>query len=518
MAPKDRQRVAAVIDIGSSVLSMEVAESSRGEPVELDYLEYPVNLGYETFTHGKVSFKTTEEVAKALEGFKASARQYGVEDGAIRVMATTALREAANAAYVLDQLKNRTGLSVEVLEDGQEMAHIFKEVLRRMHARGQDLAKPFMMAHIGTGSVGIAAARDGAVFFARSIRVGSLKLSQMLGDTGERTPRFYAIIEEYLAALTGLLRDQMRAFRPGRFVVCGKEIELIARLTGASERDGVQAISRQDLAALYDSVKGLTPNQAAHKYGLREEQGEVLLPSLAIYMTLSEFTGSDEVLSPGVVLADSLLYELLDPEDADGWNRRFEESIAASSWETARHYGADGSHAAAVERHSLLIFDSLKKIHGFSRRERRLLQAAAITHDIGKFVNTKYHDVYSCHLLLDSHIIGLTTAEMRLVANIARYHSGAVPSLSHPEWAELSPAEQLTAAKLAAILRLADALDRSHLQKFADIDIKLKDNELIITGHTDRDVTLEEWTFGYKSEYFTEVFGLKCTLRNKGRE
>ena len=518
MAPKDRQPVAAVIDIGSSVLSMEVAQAGPGEPMELDYLEYPVNLGYETFTHGKVSFKTTLEVAKALEGFTVAARQYGVEDGAIRITATTALREASNASYVLDQLKNKTGLNIEVLEDGQEMALIFKEVMRRMSEKGLDLVKPFMMAYIGTGSVGIAAVRDGSVFFARNIRVGSLKLSQMLGETGERTPRFYAILEEYLSALTRLLRDQMQAYRPGRFIVCGKEIELIASLVRTADRDGMLTIDRRNLSALYDDIKQLSPAQVSQKFGLREEQGEVLLPSLAIYMTLSEFTNSGEVLSPGVVLVDSILYELLYPKEAREWNLKYDEGIAASAWEMARHYQADANHAAAVEKFSLLIFDSLKKVHGFSHRERRLLQAAAILHDIGKFVNSKYHDVYACHLLLDANIIGLSRSEMALVANIARYHSGSVPSMSHAEWAELMPQERLTAAKLAAILRLADSLDRSHLQKIQDIDIRQKDNELVITGRTNRDTVLEEWTFGYKSEFFTEVFGLRCVLKKKGIE
>lgn len=518
MAPKDRPQAAAVIDIGSSILSMEIAQAGQSEPSELDYLEYPVNLGYETFTHGKVSFRTTEEVARVLEGFAASAKQYGVEDDAIRIMATTALREASNSAYVLDQLKNRTGRTIEVLEDGQEMALIFKEVLRRMQDKHQDITKPFMMAYIGTGSVGIAAVRDGNVFFARNIRVGSLKLSQMLGESGERTPRFHVILEEYLSALTRLLRDQMQATRPGRFVVCGKEIELIAQLTRTEEKDGLLTIERRTLSALYDEIKTLTPAQVSQKFNLRGEQGEVLLPSLAIYMTLSEFTNADSVLSPGVVLVDSVLYELLYPKEAKEWNHRFEEGIAASAWEMARRYQADINHAAAVESYSLLIFDSLKKMHGFSHRERRLLQAAAILHDIGKFVNSKYHDVYSCHLLMDANIIGLSGGEMAQVANIARYHSGAVPSMSHAEWAELSSDARLTVSKLAAILRLADSLDRSHLQKLTDIDIKQKENELVITGRTDRETALEEWTFAYKSEFFTEVFGLRCVFRKKGRE
>jgi len=517
MAPKDRPQAAAVIDIGSSVLSMEIAQAGQDEPKELDYLEFPVNLGYETFTHGKVSFRTMEEVARALEGFTASAKQYGVEDDAIRITATTALREASNSAYVLDQLRNKTGRHVEVLEDGQEMALIFKEVLRRMDARRQDLSKPFMMAYIGTGSVGIAAVRDGSVFFARNIRVGSLKLSQILGEIGERTPRFYVILEEYLASLTRLLRDQMQAYRPGRFVVCGKEIEMIAQLTHTEEKDGLLTIEKRSLSALYDEIKSLSPAQVAQKFNLREEQGEVLLPSLAIYRTLSEFTNSECVLSPGVVLLDSLLYELLYPKESKEWNKRFEEGIAASAWEMLRRYQADARHAAAVESYAILIFDSLKKMHGFSSRERRLLQTAAILHDVGKFINSKYHDVYSCHILMDSNIIGLSVEEMALIGNIARYHSGAIPSMSHAEWAELSSEDRLAASKLAAILRLADSLDRSHMQKLSDIEIKQKDNELVISGRTDRETALEEWAFAYKSEFFTEVFGLRCVFKKKGR-
>jgi exopolyphosphatase / guanosine-5'-triphosphate,3'-diphosphate pyrophosphatase len=518
MPSKERPQAAAVIDIGSSVLSMEIAQAGQDGPQELDYLEYPVNLGYETFTHGRVSFRTMEEVARVLEGFTTSAKQYGVEDDAIRIMATTALREASNSTYVLDQLRNKTGLFIDVLEDGQEMALIFKEVLRRMEDKRQDLTKPFMMAYIGTGSVGIAAVRDGAVFFARNIRVGSLKLSQMLGETGERTPRFHVILEEYLSALTRLLRDQMQAYRPGRFVVCGKEIELIAELTHTDEKDGMLTIERRALSALYDDIKALTPAQVSQKFSLREEQGEVLLPSLAIYMTLSEFTNADAVFSPGVVLVDSILYELLYPKEAKDWNRRFEDGVAASSWELARRYQADINHAATVEKYSMQIFDSLKKMHGFSSRERRLLQAAAILHDIGKFVNSKYHDVYSCHILMDSNIIGMSTSEMAMVANIARYHSGSVPSMSHAEWADLMPDERLTVSKLAAILRLADSLDRSHMQKLTDIEIKQKENELIIAARTDRETALEEWTFAYKSEFFTEVFGLRCIFKKKGRE
>lgn len=516
MAQKDGLQTAAVIDIGSSLLSMAVAQAGEGGPEELDWLEYPTNLGYEAFTHGRVSFRTMEEIARVLEGFARTAREYGVADDAMRITATTALREASNSAYVLDQLRNKTGRRVEVLEDGQEMALIFKEVLRRMEARRLDVGNPFLMAYIGTGSVGIAAVREGAVFFARNIRVGSLKLSQMLGETGERTPRFHVILEEYISALTRLLRDQVQAYRPGRFVVCGKEIEMIAGLARASGRDGMLAIGKRELAALYDDIKPLSPAQAAQKFGLREEQAEVLLPSLVLYRTLSEFTNSDSVVSPGVALPDSLLFELLYPKEAREWNKRFEEGIPASAWEMLRRCQADANHARAVEAHALMIFDGLRKLHGFSGRERRLLQAAAILHDIGKFVNSKFHDVYSCHLLMDSNIIGITRAEMALVANIARYHSGALPSLSHAEWAELSPDERLTAAKLAAILRLADALDRSHMQKLADVEMKLRENELVISGRTDRETALEEWAFGYKSEFFTEVFGLRCVFRKKG--
>ena len=512
MADKDRAQLAAVIDIGSSILSMEIAQAGGVHPQELDYLEHPVNLGYESFNHGRVSFRTLEEIARVIDGYLQVCATYGIEEDAVRITATTALREAANAPYVLDQLRVRTGRTVQVLEDGQEMTLIYKEMLRRLDVAGEDARVPMLMAYIGTGSVGIAALRQGDVVFARNVRVGSLKLSQMLGQTGERTPRFHLILEEYLAALTRMLRDQMAAYRPERFVVCGKEIELVAELTHTEERNGLLRIPRATLGALYDEVKHLSPAQVVERYGLRGEQAEVLMPSLAIYLTLAEFTGSGTVVSPSVSLGDWLLYESLYPKEAKEWNRRFEGSVVASAWEMAALYQTDRAHAALVERLALQIFDCLRKVHGFSRRERLLLQTSAVLHDIGKFVNSKYHDVYACHLIMDSNLVGLTTADMVLVGNICRYHGGTLPSMSHREWAALRDDERLTASKLAAILRIADGLDRSHTQKLNDVTTELVGNELIITGRTDRDTTLEEWSLGYKGEFFTEVFGLRPTF------
>ena len=163
---------------------------------------------------------------------------------------------------------------------------------------------------------------------------------------------------------------------------------------------------------------------------------------------------------------------------------------------------------------ALTIFDNLKKLHGFSRKERLYLEVASILHDVGKFVNLKSHNRISADIILDSTIIGFTDEDMAIIANIARYHSLGIPTELHSKYNSLSKSNKLIVSKLSAILRLADSLDRSHLQKISEIKLQLVVNKLNIIVSSKKDILLEQWTFQMKSKFFEEVFGIKCSLLN----
>jgi len=175
------------------------------------------------------------------------------------------------------------------------------------------------------------------------------------------------------------------------------------------------------------------------------------------------------------------------------------------------HYGA--AHSAEVEKNSLLLFDRLLRVHGLGQRERLLLQIACILHDTGKHINLRRHYAYSYDLILSSDILGFSDNEKQIIATVAYYHSRFRPSLEDSRFALLSDAQRIVTAKLAAILRLADAMDRSHRQKASDCQIALKGDKLLIRVKSDEDMSLEEWTFEDKADFFEEVFGILPVLQ-----
>ena len=510
---KDSPTLAAVIDIGSSMVRLNLGQVKSNAVNILEYLETPLPLGHETFVDGRISFETVEKLCDILKSHHRILRPYGVEE--IRMVATSALREARNKNYILDQIRIKTGLPVRVLEDSEEKEIIFRETLRRLQAAGAMPAAPAMLAYIGTGSIGVSLLQDGLIHYFQNIRIGSLKLSELLGSLQERTVRFHMVLEEYMSAQIDMLRLAMGEADIDGFIASGKEIELLSRLCGVKAERGMTKLTQESLHALWEQVKHMTPDQISDQYDLDLELSEMVLPSLTIYRSLLSYTRSDHILSPNVFLWDAMLNEILFPKKRKEMDAFLYESLLACARHLAQRYGYDEPHARMVVEYSTILFDRVRKLHGLKKRERLLLQTAGVLHDIGKFVNLKYHASHSRDLIRSFDLIGITGRELRIIANVARYHSQDVPQESHTEYMELPESDRLLVSKLSAIIRLADALDRSHRQKFTEIRIKMKENRLIVTGISALDTSLEEWTFGYKADFFEEVYGIRPVLIKK---
>lgn len=510
---KNSPTLAAVIDIGSSMVRLNLGQIKGNVVNILEYMETPLSLGHETFVDGRVSFDTVETLCDILKSHHRILRPYGVTE--IQMVATSALREARNKHYIIDQIRIKTGLPVRVLEDSEEKEIIFRETIRRLQGAGIMPEAPTLLAYIGTGSIGVSLLHDGLIHYFQNIRIGSLKLNELLGSLQERTVRFHTVLEEYVNAQIDMLGLAMGETGIDGFIASGKELELLSRLCGADAEKGMTRLSQQSLDTLWEQVKHLTPDQISDQYDLELELSEMVLPSLTIYRTLLSYTRSDHILSPNVFLWDAMLNEILFPKRRKEMDAFLHESLLACARHLAQRYGYDEAHAAMVVEYSTVLFDRVRKLHGLKKRERLLLQTAGVLHDIGKYVNLKYHASHSRDLICSFDLIGITGRELRIIANVARYHSQDVPQEAHTEYMELPESDRLLVSKLSAIIRLADALDRSHRQKFTEIRIKMKENRLIITGISAHDTSLEEWTFNFKSDFFLEVYGIRPVLIKK---
>lgn len=166
-----------------------------------------------------------------------------------------------------------------------------------------------------------------------------------------------------------------------------------------------------------------------------------------------------------------------------------------------------------LEKIALNIFDHMKKIHGLGKRERLLLSLATILHDCGKYISMSNLGECSYNIILSTEIIGLSHAEREIVANVVKYNHqqfGYYEEIS--ESLALDKSSYMIIAKLTAILRVANALDRSHKQKFKDIQVALKGNTLLIAVNTDEDITLEQGLIGGRADFFEEVYSVRPRL------
>ncbi len=513
MGKKNKEvKIGAVIDIGSNALRLKIAEYKHGEINVLDYLRYPLSLGHDTFSIGKITFETIDKACDIIKGFLNIINEYGIKE--VKAVATSAVREAQNKEYIIDQIKVKTGLSVTVLDDSQEKVYIYKDMCRNIE-KYEKFNSQAHMIYIGSGSLGFTIYDKGSITFTQSINIGSLKVSELLGKIQNKTEKFYLVIEEYLHTFTDTLKNIVPVIDNKYFFASGREVQLIATLCEAEMQDNFWYISKKKFEELYDIIKVKTASQLMELYNIPEEKAEVLLTSMVIYSEFLKFTKAEIITSPLLFLTDAILHEILCVKESDKWNDIFEKSTILSARNLAMRYQSLGKHEVNVEKYSLKIFDKMKKVHGLSDRERLYLQIAAMLHDIGKFINIKQHYENSYNIIRNSDIFGLSVIEIEIIASITRYHSNIIPTMEHYSYNRLRPRERVLIGKLAAILRIADALDRGHGQKFDDIDVKIKDKQLTISFSTYKDTVMEEWAFESKKEFFEDVYGMKACINKK---
>jgi exopolyphosphatase/guanosine-5'-triphosphate,3'-diphosphate pyrophosphatase len=172
-----------------------------------------------------------------------------------------------------------------------------------------------------------------------------------------------------------------------------------------------------------------------------------------------------------------------------------EAALRAALRRLAARHDPDPGHAAQVARLALLLFDALSTLHGLGDRERRLLEVAAWLHDIGWSHGgaTKHHK-RSRDMILDADLPGLSDEERLLCALIARYHRKAEPDPErHRRFRKLAPPARERVEWLAGILRVADGLDRSHLDRVRALDVEIHERHLVIHLHAEEDCATEIW-------------------------
>jgi exopolyphosphatase/guanosine-5'-triphosphate,3'-diphosphate pyrophosphatase len=513
MNKKNRSELIAGIDIGSHYLRMKISEvNEKGEVKTIENLKRAISLGKDTFNIGKVRFETLEKACEILKGFKRVLKEYNVKT--YRAVATSAIREAENREYIIDQIKLKTGLNIDVIDSAEEKFLTYKSIRENLPNYKKFRNEGALIVDVGSGSSEISIYNNGHLVFSKSIRIGSLRIKEVLSSLERRTLDFPNILEEYIESTLDAIADYRLQKEIKNFIALGGEILTISKLCNKTNNyEELKFIKMEDFLRLYEELMYKPVHQLIDKYNLSIETASILLPSVMLFKKFLDMTSSEGVYAPLVSLRDGIISDIIDKKYNTSRNKEFNEDIISSVRYMAQRYMYNNNHSYDVEEKALILFDSLKKLHGLGDRERLLLQIASILHDIGKFINLNQHYLSSYNIIISSNLIGISKSELEMIANIVRYHSDVVPSYEHENFKKLSEKNRVTVAKLVSMLRMADSLDSSHKQKIKNVKVSLKGRNVIIKGESVLDSLLEEWTFETKSEFFKEVFGYLPILK-----
>ncbi len=506
----------SAIDIGSSAIRMDIAEvRDDGSIILLDSLKKGVQLGKDTFTRGMLSEDTMRAACEALRDFKKVMDTYGV--ARYRAVATSAVRESANSDTFLDRILMSTGLDVEIIDGPEENRLTYSAILESL-GDTVDLGKgKSLIVEVSGGSTDVTILDGDKLLQSGTFGLGSIRLRAELSHGVGSHDQQVRLMKRKVSSFVTNIRRAMDLKEAVNYIAVGGDVRFVASvLLDGQGKGNRRAISRDAFLEFVDAAARLDVNDLVKKYSVSYLDAETLVPALWTYLQLLKETKSDEVVVSDASIRSGIL---LDTAAAAQGRRRGEmtQQTLSAARSLGRKFQYDEAHAERVRELAELIFDELRSEQRMTATHRFYLQVAALLHDIGLFVSPRSHHKHSYYLISASELFGLHRDELKIIANIARYHRKALPQRSHVPFVSLDRDERMVVSKLAAILRVANALDKEHLQKVTDLKVVNEKDQIVLVAQNASDVTMERMALADSGPFFSQVFGKQIVLREVSR-
>ncbi len=517
----------AAIDVGSYEIAMKVFEMSAKKGVrELDHVRYRIDLGSESYASGRLGTAHIAEICRVLRSFEQVMKTWGVTR--FRACGTSALRESGNVGIVIEQIEKRTGIRVEILSNSEQRFLDYKAIALRSEEFERIIEKPAAIVDIGGGSVQLSLFDNDRLIVTQNMRIGVLRLRERLDTLGTGAKKYASLVGELVGAqLSVFSRMYLRDKEIRNIIIIDDYISPILQRTEILKDAGLCAdeesaargfVSAERFSGFLDRVPADSQVRIAERLGVPYENIPLVYISGLIVRNVAEAMHAAMLWAPGVTLCDGIAYENAEKKKVLRLHHDFEGDIIASAYHISSRYKGNRKRSELIMELAQGIFDSMKKIHGLGRRERLLLQIAAILHDCGKYVSMMNWGDTSYAIIMSTEIIGLSHLERVIVAGAVRciYLPSPENAVFEQSLLPVDDATRVVILKLAAILRVASGLDRSHLKKFRKSVFAVRDDELIITVDTAEDITLEKGLFGRRAAFFEDIFGIRPVIRRKG--
>ncbi len=502
----------ASIYIGSYETTMKVFEINKQKGIKtIDTIKIQSDIIRDVLSKGRILQETVDKLCHVLLDMKRAIDSYRVDS--FSVVAGPNIRQASNALVVLEQIKIHTGFSVEVISNSEQRFLGYQAVTSTKDF-DDIINESAVLVDIGGVSLQITLFSKGKIITTQHLSLGTVSVSEnlkKLGTTaGSSIDQIYEMMYKELEVFkTMFLRD----IEPKYMILLGVQVSTIAeRVTNFSSKK----IKTKEYLEFLDKLNKQYIKNFEIENDLYLDNENLIEPLVMLYKTLAETLKPEIVFAPGVSVCEGMALNHCYQKKWLTSSHNFENDIITAAWSIAKRYDSYQPHLKALFKLSGEIFDAMKKYHGLGKRQRILMQCIAILHDCGKYISLSEAAFCSYTIIMTSEILGLTHKERELIATTVEFNRNPVEAYENLS-DKFTQGEYLTILKLLAILKVANALDRSHKQKIKNVSMRVKDKELVITIEANSSLALEKGLFKKNADFFEEIFSIKPVLRENVR-
>lgn len=497
----------AILDIGTNSIHMVLAEVEPDFSYKiLDRFKDMTRLGDGTFQSRRLSDDAMARGLAVIQNMIVLAHNKGYER--VEAVATSAVREAKNGGVFIDAIAQQTGLTVRVVTGHEEARLIYLGVRHSMDFSDRST----LVVDVGGGSVELIAGNRKTMVYGQSLKIGAIRLKDLFLT---HDPPTKSMVHDMQKMIDDQLRGAWRRLKTRRFdrIVATSgmaanlaEIIYLRRTGKPLPQLNLATVSLKEMRAVETRLKQTEVKDRLAIPGMDPKRADTLLPACMVIRTLMERAGGHILTLSDQAIREGLIYDFI---------RRHREGLRAEQEipnvrlrnviSLARRCHSSVSHTKHVAKLALRLFDETRSIHALDARAREWLEYASILHDVGYLINARQHHKHTHYIITHSHLPGLRAEEIEVIANIARYHRRSLPGRHHEAFQTLTPGNRRTVETLSALLRMADALDRSQFSVIQDLAVK-PGKRILITVHTAGDPELELWAARNRVDLFEKVF------------
>ena len=399
----------AAIDIGSYVVSMKIFEVSKKNGMrQIDHIRHSIDMGTESYTTGKLSIERVNELCETLNEYKKIMDSYHVED--YRAYGTSAIRESQNKSILIDQIRQRTGIEIEVLSNSEQRFLDYKSIAFQGESFDHIIEEGTAIVDIGGGSIQISLFDKDTLVSTQNLKLGVLRLQERMNHLNASLSQYAPLIEELVESLMSVYKKlYLKDRQIKNLIIVDDYITALTKRRSGEKKE--EFITREDLKHFLTLRKEKSIPELSRMLDMPEEDMPLLYISLLMVQRIMDDMEAENIWAPGVTLCDGIAYEYAEQNKIISSIHDFEKDIIACAQSISKRYQGSKKRSETLEKIALTIFDSTKKIHGLSKRERLLLQISTILHDCGKYISMMNLGDCSYSIIMATEIIGLSHQE-----------------------------------------------------------------------------------------------------------